>query len=262
MIRLVVNAEEFGATPAADDGILKAHHDGIVTSTALAGNAADPVAARTALANAPALGVGLSLALIGGHPVASAGDVGTLLASDGALRRGAADFSFDWFKQAIAPAHVERELEAQIARALDAGLALDHLCSRGHLAFLPGVGEIVERLARRHHIAGIRTTVDPPTLGWITDPVRGVRNGVLAGLSWFTRRRLGALRHGPRTWGYFESGHLDEVRILEIVGRLGPGAHELVCHPAGDELRALMSTKVRTAIERRGILLSRWRDLF
>jgi hypothetical protein len=71
-------------------------------------------------------------------------------------------------------------------------------------------------------------------------------------------------------------GRLDEVRIIEIIGRLDPGAHELICHPADDdatvndsgqsdpseEFRALTSSKVKTALERRGIVLGRWRDLF
>jgi hypothetical protein len=77
---------------------------------------------------------------------------------------------------------------------------------------------------------------------------------------------MGQLRHGPVTWGYVESDRLDEVRILEIIGRLAPGAHELVCHPGGPggagELAALGSAKVRTALAARGIVLCRWQDLF
>ena len=134
------------------------------------------------------------------------------------------------------------------------------------MGLLPGVGEIVERLARRFGIAGIRTTVEPPGLTWIADPRRGAGTALLAGLAWMTRRRMGALRHGPITWGYSESGRLDAVRILEIIGRLGPGYHEFLAHPAGpggeSEVEALTSSRARTAVERRGIVLSRWSDLF
>jgi predicted glycoside hydrolase/deacetylase ChbG (UPF0249 family) len=277
MIRLVVNAEEFGATPGVDGAIAKAHLEGIVSSTSLLGNCADVVAARAALAQMPKLGVGVSLALIGGQPVAARDSVSSLLTAAGVLRHSAADFALDWWKGRIASAHIEHELEAQVTRVLDAVGEVDHLCTRGHLAFLPGVGEIVERLARRYRIAGMRTVVEPPTLGWITDPRRGVETGILAGLSWLTRRRLGVLRHGPRSWGYLESGRLDEVRIIEIIGRLGPGAHELMCHPrqshetgsvgapsaeSNDELSALMSARVKSALAGRNIVLCRWKDLF
>jgi hypothetical protein len=84
---------------------------------------------------------------------------------------------------------------------------------------------------------------------------------------------MGILRHGPTTWGYFESGRLDEIRILEILARLGPGIHELICAPresddpmepsrVGSELAALLSPRVREGLARRGIGLCRWADLF
>ena len=282
MIRLVVTAEEFGSTPAANRGILRSHRAGIVTSTSVAGDCADIGAAGAALSEHPELGVGLSLVLTTGRPVTSRGDVPSLLTPAGEFRARPAEFAVDWIKKAIVPSEVEHELDAQITRAQAAGIAVEYLCTRGHVGFLPGVGQIVERLARRHRIAGIRTAVEPPTLAWLADPKRAIETSVLGGLAWLMRRRLGALRHGPRTWGYLEAGRLDEVRILEIVGRMEPGPHELVCHPREaatpadeqrpredaraiderSELRALTSTKIKTAIERRGIVLCRWRDLF
>ncbi|MEP6652570.1 MAG: ChbG/HpnK family deacetylase [Myxococcales bacterium] len=271
MIRLVVNAQGFGIDRAGDRAIITAHREGIVTSASLAGNCPDLAGARTACADAPRLGVGLALALVGGAPVAPPHLIPTLVTAQGTLRATPADFALDWLKGGIVPDQVEHEMEAQLGRAVQAGFSIDHLCTRGHVGFLPGVGQLVERLARRHKIAGIRSSVEPPTLSWFTDPRRGVETGVLAGLSWLTRRRMGPLRHGPRTWGYVESGRLDEVRIIEIIGRLGPGSHELICYPAvgagasadvDTESRALRSAKVKTALERRGILLCRWQDLF
>ena len=64
-IRLVVNADDFGMSGAISRGILRAHRDGIVTSTSLMGNAADLPAAKAMLSEAPNLGVGVHLALCG-----------------------------------------------------------------------------------------------------------------------------------------------------------------------------------------------------
>ncbi len=47
-IRLVVNADDFGLSPAISRGILRAHRDGVVTSTSLLGNVADLDEARRA----------------------------------------------------------------------------------------------------------------------------------------------------------------------------------------------------------------------
>jgi predicted glycoside hydrolase/deacetylase ChbG (UPF0249 family) len=277
--RLVVNADDFGLSPAISRGILRAHHEGIVTSTSLLGNTPDLPRARAMLAEAPALGVGVHLALCGGRPVADPAHIRSLLTPEGALPARGQDFIAAWAKGRIVPSEVERELDAQVARVRDAGIAVDHLDTHHHLGFLPAVGRAVEAVARRHGIAGIRSAVERPTLAWVTDPLRGLEAGVLTLSAWLTRRQLGARRHGPQSWGYVESGHLDEIRILEIVGRLGPGPHELICHPGeapadGEapeasmryqrtaELASLTAAKVRRALERREINLCRWGDLF
>ncbi|HXT97039.1 MAG TPA: ChbG/HpnK family deacetylase [Polyangia bacterium] len=278
-IRLVVNADDFGMSPAISRGILRAHRDGIVTSTSLLGNVSDLAAAKAMLAEAPNLGVGVHLALCGGHPVATPESVRSLLGPEGRLPPRGQAFITAWARGRIVPAEIERELDAQVARVRDAGIDVDHLDTHHHLGFLPAVGRAVETVARRHGIAGIRSAVERPTLAWVADPRRGLEAGVLTLSAWMTRRQLGARRHGPQSWGYVESGHLDEIRILEIVGRLGPGPHELICHPgeaaaAGEapeasaryqrtaELGSLTSAKVRRALEQRDVRLSRWGELF
>ena len=270
-IRLVVNADDFGMSQSISRGVLRAHRDGIVTSTSLLGNCADIDGARALLAEAPSLGVGVHLALVQGTPVADPAAVRSLLGPDGRFRPSGADFIAAWTKRNIVSEEVEREFDAQVARVRAAGITIDHLDTHHHLGFLPVVGRSVETVARRHGIGGIRSAVERPTLSWATDPRRGIKAGVLTGLGWLTRRQLGSRRHGAQSWGYVESGRLDEVRVLEIIGRLGPGTHELICHPGEEstpyydhagELVALTSAKVRRALGQRGIALCRWGDLF
>jgi predicted glycoside hydrolase/deacetylase ChbG (UPF0249 family) len=257
---------------------LAAHREGIVTSTSLLGNVPALDEARALLAGAPGLGVGVHLTLVGGRPVSDPATVPSLLGADGrSFHARGTELIGVWARGRIVRAEVERELDAQVARVRDAGLAIDHLDTHHHLGFLPVVGQAVEAVARRHGIAGIRSAVERPTLAWAADPRRGLEAGLLTGLAWLTRRQLGARRHGPQSWGYVESGRLDEVRILEIIGRLGPGAHELICHPGEEdaapgeepgryqrasEIAALTSAKVRRALAQRGVILCRWGELF
>jgi predicted glycoside hydrolase/deacetylase ChbG (UPF0249 family) len=277
--RLVVNADGFGSSPEASRGVLRAHREGLVTSTSVLGNCADVEEVRAALAGAPGLGVGVHLTLVDGEPVSSASAVRSLVDDQGRFPRSVSDVFVSWAKGAMRADDVEREFDAQVARLRDLGLTIDHLDTRFHIGFLPAVGRAIEAVARRHGIAGIRMAMEHPTLAWVMEAPRGLMAAALGGLSWFTRRQLGALRHGPQTWGYVESGRLDEVRILEILGRLGPGSHELICHPLepmnlapikpgpppldpARELRALCSPLVRKAVASRGITLCRWSDLF
>jgi predicted glycoside hydrolase/deacetylase ChbG (UPF0249 family) len=278
---LVVNADEFGLSAEISRGIVRAHREGIVSSTSLLGNAPALDDLRALLAQAPGLGVGVQLTLVRGRPVADPGTIRSLLDADGALPRQARDVFAAWLTGRLKPDEIEREFEAQVSRAIAAGIAPDHLNTQHHIGFIPPVGLAMEAVARRHRIPGLRSAVEEPTLTWVTDLPRGAVAAVLGGLSWLTRRRLGALRHGPQTWGYVESGQLDEVRILEIVGRLGPGSHELICHPGEEddhtpvlgvfpsigyrrarELKALTSPIMRHALEQRRIRLCRWSELF
>jgi len=276
-IRLVVNADDFGMSQAISRGILTAHRDGIVSSTSLLGNVVDLEGTVRMLAEVPRLGVGAHLVLAGGAPVEDAAKVPSLLGPGGGFWPRAPDFVLAWARGRVSPADIDREFDAQVTRIRSAGVEIDHLDTHQHLGFLPAVGRAVEAVARRHGIAGIRSAVERPTLAWATDPVRGIQAGILTGLAWLTRRQLGERRHGPQSWGYVESGRLDEIRVLEIIGRLGPGAHELICHPgeedsaAGEEparyqrvgeIAALTSPKVRRALEDRGVSLCRWGELF
>jgi predicted glycoside hydrolase/deacetylase ChbG (UPF0249 family) len=275
-IRLVVNADDFGASPAHSRGILKGHREGIVTSTSITGNCEDPGAVKALLDTAPELGVGVHLTLVGGLPVANPGGVRSLVGPDGRFPAQPGEVLLSWGKGAMRADDVEREFEAQVSRLRDFDLKIDHLDTGFHLGFLPAVGRTVERIARRHGVPGIRIAIEKPSLAWVVEAQRGALGAALGGLAWLTRRKMGSLRHGPRTWGFIESGRLDEVRILEIVGRLDPGIHELVCHPAeasgpppprgardpARELRALTSPLVRETIAHRGVELCRWADLF
>jgi predicted glycoside hydrolase/deacetylase ChbG (UPF0249 family) len=268
-IRLVVNADGFAGDTALTRGIVRAHREGIVTSTSVIGNCADPNAVRAELAAVPALGVGVHLTLTGGAPIARPSTVRSLLGPDDQFPSEVREVFLSWAKAAPRGDEIEREFDAQVARLRDTGLAIDHLSTCHHVGFLPVVGRAVETVARRHGIAGVRTAVERPTLAWLTEIRRSLTTATLSSLAWFNRRQMGILRHGPTSWGYFESGRLDEIRIMEILGRLGPGIHELICAPResddpveSGELAALLSSRVRAGLARRGIELCLWSDLF
>jgi predicted glycoside hydrolase/deacetylase ChbG (UPF0249 family) len=267
----VVNADGFGTSESRDHAVLLAHRTGIVTSTSILGNASDVAGIRDKLQSAPGLGTGVQLTLVGGAPIASPTSIPSLLGPDGMFPSRARDVLLVWAKAALRAEEIVYELDAQVARLRDAGVKADHLCVRDDLGVLPVVSLAMESVARRHGIPSMRTAVERPTLAWTSDLARGLQTAALGGMAWWSRRSLGARRHGPQSWGRFESGRLDEVRILEILGRLDAGVHELICQPdlapasqsiqPRSELSALTSTRVREAIQRRGIELCRWSDL-
>ena len=64
---LIVNGDDFGASPGINRGILEAHHDGILTSTSLLVHRAASFAATVAARSCPDLSVGLHLELGAGE---------------------------------------------------------------------------------------------------------------------------------------------------------------------------------------------------
>ncbi len=279
-IRLIVNADELGATPEITEGVLRAHHEGIVTSASIMGTVADLPGLCDELAKAPRLGVGVHFVLVAARPVSDPKTIPSLVDESGAFFGSPTDLVTRWARGKLQLHEIETEMLAQAQRFLTAGVALDHLDTFLHMGFLPPVAQALERVAQRLRIRAIRAAMESPNLSWFTDVQRGLPLAALGALSYVARRRLGALRHGAQSWGYGECGNLGRMHIMEILGRLGPGIHELICHPgttaqdsltlAGGrrmyerrlEMETLCDPKIRDALARRGVTLCRFQDVF
>lgn len=272
---LIVTADDYGLTEPVARGILRAHREGVVTSTSVL--AVGPAIGRTAgwLADHPDLATGAHLALVGEDPpVLTRREVPTLV--DRAGR-----FPLTWWAflaRAVAgrldPADVERELDAQLQRLTrDHGLRLTHLDTHFHLHLWPPVAEAVVALARRWQIDVVRAP---------SSAARGLKGYGIRRLSRRLAARLAAGRlvspGGYR--GLDEAGRLTLPRFLATLDRLastGPLSVEINCHPgeADDpararyewnycwdaELAALTSRELRDAIARHGFRLGGQADL-
>ena len=87
--QLIVNADDFGFTEGVSRGILRGHHEGIVTSTSVMINfpaALDWVS--RARQDAPDLGLGLHLVLTAGRPAAPHDRAGGLRGQSGKVGGG------------------------------------------------------------------------------------------------------------------------------------------------------------------------------
>jgi len=265
--RLIVNADDYGASAAVNVGVARAHEGGLVTSaTLVAGGAAfdDAVARLDAL---PALGVGVHLTLCHDLPVLGHAAAPTLVDEDGRLPPDAAAFTRRFFRGAISSADVARELRAQLARVRDAGVRITHLDSHQHLHHLPGVGPLVIALAREFGVGAVRvgvTPVWPPRRGWLGRQV-ALR---LMAEAFAARARRAGLRTPDRLAGQGEAGALTAPWLCRLVAALPPGTTELLCHPAtarvvGDpptfdrpaELAAVTAPEVRAAAREAGVRL-------
>src|SRR5207249_2839194 len=150
--RLVVTADDFGAAPEVNAAVVRAHRDGILTSTSLMVTG-DAVEEAVQLAReTPSLAVGLHLVLAQGRPAAPPAEIPDLVAADGAFRRAPIDTGIRYAWQYLlgtGRAQLRREIEAQLAAFAARVYGMHqtgHVDERYLLALLaalpPGVSEL------------------------------------------------------------------------------------------------------------------------
>lgn len=267
---LIVNADDYGLTTGVSRAILRAHREGIVTSTSAL--ALGPAFAATAgwLADAPDLGVGAHLAIVGEDPpLLSAKEIPSLVDGQGRLRLSWRQLLPRAAAGRIDIADVEREMQAQlesVTAAVGAG-RLTHVDTHQHLHLWPAIGKVVVRLAQRAGIPAVRVT---RSLGR-----SAAGRAVNALASRFDRRAAAAGLARPAAFaGFDEGGTLVETDLVATIAALaaaGAPSAEIGIHPGeggdpdldrydwgyrwGDELAALVSPQARQAVADGGFTL-------
>jgi predicted glycoside hydrolase/deacetylase ChbG (UPF0249 family) len=224
-----------------NDGILRAHRDGIVTACSIVANGA---AFDDAVERLRELECGVHLTLVEEKPLTSM-----------RFPRKYTSFVPLYLARRISMAAIERELRAQIEKVLAAGVRVTHLNGHQHLHLLPRVFALVARLAREYDIGYVRI-VDEKT-----------SRVAIQALSYLGRRARDAGLTNDRTIGVAVAGHLRDVAAL--LDGVGEGVTELVTHPGvavrgydqwdyewDDETRALCDPRLRDELAKRGIELT------
>jgi predicted glycoside hydrolase/deacetylase ChbG (UPF0249 family) len=153
-IELCVRADDMGHALDVNLAIIKAHTEGIVTSASLMPPTAyfDDAVARCRAHPNLAAGIHLTLmAVVPMRPVLPPDQVPSLVAPDGFLYRGGADFS----KARPKIDEVEKELRAQIRKCLATGLRfwyIDSHMSSGGGKDQPDIAALYPRLAAEYRL--------------------------------------------------------------------------------------------------------------
>ena len=263
MIRLIVNADDFGWTRDVNEGIVYAHRNGILTATTLMAGGVEFEHAVQLAKETPSLDVGCHLTLLQGTSALT----GRPLPADiRALLTAIAWRKIDLYS----------ELSAQVRKILAAGLAPTHLDAHKHTHVLPPVASAIARIVQEFGIRWVRKPFDFGGLdgaaGWSARLMHTQRPGLQRKL-----RNAGAVTTDHFA-GFALTGYLDETRLLDLLEKLPEGATELMCHPGfcreqlrasqtrlkesrEIELRALTSQKVRAVLEARGIRITNYVEL-
>jgi len=270
---LIVNADDYGLTERVSAGILRAHRDGIVTSTSVLTLAPGFRATGRWLTDHPGLGVGVHLAAVGEDPpLLEARQIPTLVGRSGRLAPSWRHLLPRLAAGRVDPADLRREFAAQIEAVRAVGPTITHLDSHQHLHLWPDVAAVVVGLARAEGIGAVRVP-------------RSHRLPLAPGLNRLARN----LAHRAAAAGVLtpaDSSGVDEAGAMDLAGlgraldgfvRRGAPSAELGTHPGepadpdrhryrwgyhwDDELALLTSVAARQAVESRGFVLGDYRAL-
>jgi hopanoid biosynthesis associated protein HpnK len=287
MKQLILNADDFGMTLGVNEGIIRAHREGILTSATLMANGeAFDDAVERARANKE-LGVGCHLVLVGGKCVATKDSVASLVDAGGNLPDSLPLFVAKISSGIIRIEEIEREFRAQIGRVRAAGIEPTHLDTHKHTHAHPRVMEALGKVAKECGIARVRKPIENLRDSWETSQAggQGVSMQILAAgavraiAPQFTAisRRYGLLSP-DHFLGLAMTGQLSPTVLRSVIGTVVDGTTEIMLHPGicdadlarsgsrlqkqrEDELQGLLDPGVRSAVTERGIRLISYREL-
>ncbi len=261
MKRLIVNADDFGLTEKINQAIINAHSCGLISSTSLLANGEAFDSALALSRQAPRLGIGVHLNLTEGMPLAPVSSIPSLVNAQGCFARKPAELWRAMIMGRVKTAEIEKELRAQIERALAAGIAVTHLDSHKHVHALPALGRMCIRLARQHGIAAVRCVAEswsalhyllrrfPQAKAVILR--QRLNSWALGAISrgWKRQLRRAGIASTEHFYGVTCTGFLDAELLREILRHLPEGTSELMCHP-GFVDQALRRTPTRLLEQR------------
>lgn len=273
---IVVNGDDFGFSSGVNRAIIEAHQRGILTSASLmVTGAASSEAVGLARSN-PSLAVGLHLVLICGTPALPPSEIPHLVDANGKFSNDPFQAGVRYYFSSRARVELRTEIRAQLQKFLETGLTLSHVDGHLHMHSHPVVFHTLVELADEFNIQVIRAPREEliPTLKFdrTSLPLKTVWYSVFRCLHAYASRKLkrAGIESADRVYGLLQSGNMTEDYLLQLLPRVKGRRVEIYSHPARPiqdeplngppgagmaELEALLSARVRQAIEDSGLVL-------
>ena len=253
MRELIVNADDFGFTPDVNQGIVRAHREGILTATTLMAPAAAFDHAVRLAQETPTLDIGVHGVLVGDPP----------------FPRTVAQLMRAVVLGQLSP---YRHLHSQVRKIVDAGIQPSHIDTHKHTHLFPPVLDALLRVAREFDIPWVRKPFD------LALPYQGVpankqrTNRVVGFMRGHFDRKLA--KYGRSATDHFMgfqiTGRYDAAHLVSLIRALPEGVTEFMVHPGmlgadlaaartrlkqsrADELAALTSPDVLAALRDSGV---------
>ncbi len=276
MKRLVITADDFGASTAVNEAVEMAHLEGVLTAASLMVAAPGAADATKRAKRLPKLGVGLHVVLVDGRPALPTSQIPDLVDETGQFRTDMVRAGVTLFFNPAARRQLEAEITAQFEAFAATGLPLDHVNAHKHFHLHPTIAGLILKIGKRFGMRSARLPIEPrevlakvePNVTYPTQPVVDL----WANLARNRFRRAGLIVP-DNVFGLHWSGAVTTSRLSGLIAHLPEGLNEIYLHPAvsgyrgsapgyryADELGALLSRGAIEAVRAPGVRLGRFAD--
>jgi chitin disaccharide deacetylase len=282
---IIITADDLGSDPNINRGIIESYKSGVLCSTALLMNALHTDEGIQLAKENPGLETGIHLSIVEG--ISLRGEKSTITDEisyfgDYSLTRNWKVFIKKYITGKINFGELEEELELQIVKFLRHFPEIPFLNGTQHMHIMPGVWQIVLKLAVKYHIKAIRTpSMEWPNSLWLNKrfPFM-IPFQVLGQYAKHTANAKG-IKTPDRVLGMQFSGNISKPVLLSILRNLPENkTSEIVMHPGYEssmlrenlpwgystfdwesEREALLSNEIKSFIESSKIRLSKFSEL-
>ncbi len=240
MKKIIINADDFGLCACVNEGIVRAYREGVLSSATIMANMPGFDEAVALARDNPDLGVGIHLNLLRGLPLSDPAKIAPLLEPDGRFLVSPRKLLGRIVSGKAGREVLERELRAQIEKALKAGLVPSHLDSEKHMHAFPPVFRVVIDLAAEYGIRKVRFIREFGFSSHASQSAKAVFLSLCcARVS--ARVRAAGLVIVDRFYGISNSGRMTAADLRRLIERREEGSVEIMVHPglARPELFAL-----------------------
>ncbi len=281
MKQLIITSDDFGLSDGVNRAVEQAWKGGLLTGASIMpGGGAFSNAVAIARRN-PGLQIGLHLTLVQGRAVLPPAELPGLVDRAGNFSNNPVTAGFRYFIDRGLYCQLKREIEAQIKRVFDAGIALTHIDGHLNMHLHPTVFRILAELMPRYGITTFRLArerlshnirfdrerkfgkaLETLIFGFLTDHARPELD------------RLG-ISYAAEVKGMLNSGRMTERYLLDIIDGVQDGVTEMYFHPGilpdaeisrrmpdyrhREELAAIMSPVLRKRLKDLQIELRNYR---
>lgn len=280
-LKLIINADDFGVSEEVNAAVIRAYHEGVLTTTSLmVTGAAFEQAVRLAKEN-PGLGVGIHLVTVVGQSVLPKSQVPSLVDEDQNFSNDPTAAGVKYFFSPRARRDLRKELAAQFEKFHATGLQLSHIDGHLHLHVHPVIFSAALELGEKYGCRRMRVPEEELRLALDFDRAGSAQKRVHAmlfgGLALWMKRKLRArgFTFAERVYGNLQSGRMNERYFLYALDHLTATTNEIYFHPAlyrdsrltseqrqcAVEFEALTSASIKKRIGELGIKLTNYIEI-